>query len=503
MKRLFAIAAVLLAGVALVVFATGSSEDGGGYRVRAIFDNAAFVIPGMDVRVGGVVVGSIASIDLTDDKKAAVVLQIDNAEHHDFRKDGFCTIRPQSLIGERFIECEPTQPKPASATKPPLLARVPSGPGEGQYLLPATNTARSVDLDLIQNIMRLPYRQRFTIFLNEFGTAFAGNGAELQRALKKSDPALRQFDNVLALMAEQNRTLATLAVNGDKALAPLARERRRIRGFINSSAKTASATAERSADLEENFRLLPQFLRELVPTMNSLGDFSTAFLPSVEALGGAADDLNTFVTGTPEFATLGADALTTLGKSTETAGPALENSLPLIQDLGALTKQAKPLATNLSLLLRSLRDQGGINRFLDVVFYLAGSTNGYDQYGHYVRTRLVLTTCTTYATENQLSCTANFRKDFGGVTTPTPSSGGTPSASSATRTAVSATGGAAAAKAISAGAARRAIKLPGTLLPGDGGTRRGAGAAPASSRKAAPAADPKSAQPLLDYLLGQ
>jgi len=499
MKRLLAIAAVLLAGVALVVFATGSGDDGGGYKVRAIFDNAAFVIPGMDVRIGGVVVGAIGSIDLTDDKKAAVVLEIDDPNHHNFRRDAFCTIRPQSLIGERFIECEPTQPRLANTRKPPLLAQVESGPGEGEYLLPATNTTRSVDLDLIQNIMRLPYRQRFTIFLNEFGTAFAGNGAALQRALKKSNPALREFDNVLKILADQNRTLAQLAVNGDKVLVPMARERRRIRGFINSSATSASATAERSADLEENFRLLPQFLRELVPTMNSLGDFATAALPSVQALGGASDDLNTFVTGTPEFASLGADALTTLGKSTDTAGPALQASLPFVKDLGSLTKQAKPLTTNLSLLLRSLREQGGINRFLDVVFYLAGSTNGYDQFGHYVRTRLVLTTCTTYATENQLSCTANFRKDFGGVTTTTPSSAG---ASSASRVAVRAPTSAESPQAIAARAAARTIKLPGTLLPGDGASGRGA--APAAPRKApAPAADPKSAQPLLDYLLGQ
>ncbi len=131
MKRVLAIAAVLLAGVALVVFATGSSDDDGGYRVRAIFDNAAFVIPGMDVRIGGVVVGSIASIDLTDDKKAAVVLQIDNPNYHDFRKDGFCTIRPQSLIGERFIECEPTQPKPASAARPALLSAGAVRAGQG------------------------------------------------------------------------------------------------------------------------------------------------------------------------------------------------------------------------------------------------------------------------------------------------------------------------------------------------------------------------------------
>ncbi len=106
-----------------------------------------------------------------------------------------------------------------------------------------------------------------------------------------------------------------------------------------------------------------------------------------------------------------------------------------MQNLGSLASQAKPLATNLSALLRSFKYEGGINRLLDVVFYLAGSANGYDKYGHYVRTRLVLTSCTTYATQNQLSCTANFRKDFGGVTTPAlPTSGGSPSATSTANT---------------------------------------------------------------------
>ena len=500
MKRLIAIAAVVVAAIALIVFATGSSSSSGGYQVRAIFNNAAFVIPGMDVRIGGVVVGSIASIDLTDDKKAAVVLNIENSAYQDFRKDAFCTIRPQSLIGERYIECEPTQPKPKGSQQPPLLAEVKSGPGSGQYLLPATNTARSVDLDLINNIMRLPFRQRFTIFLNEFGTGLAGNGRALSDALHKSNPALREFDNVLKILADQNRTLAALAVNGDTALIPLAREREHIKGFINASAKTATATASRSAALEENFRLLPQFLRELVPTMNSLGDFSSALLPTAQALGGAADDINTFVTGTPQFAAAGSKALTTLGDSTDTAGPALEQSLPFVKDLGSLASQAKPLSTNLSQLLRSLRYENGINNLLSVIFRLGGATNGYDQYGHYVRARLVLTTCTTYATENQLSCTANFRKDFGAVTTPAlPTSGGTPTsttANTAQRRAV--------ADAITARAVRRAIKLPGALLPGDTGVKPGAGAATtAPPAKRAAAADPKAAQSLLDYLLGQ
>ena len=47
--------------------------------MRAIFDNAGFVIPGEDVKVAGVKVGKIESLDVTPDFKAAVVLQIDLA----------------------------------------------------------------------------------------------------------------------------------------------------------------------------------------------------------------------------------------------------------------------------------------------------------------------------------------------------------------------------------------------------------------------------------------
>ena len=88
-------------------------DDGGAYKVRAIFDNAGFVIPGEDVKVAGVKVGKIDSLDVTTDFKAAVVLDINDPGYQDFRKDAECIVRPQSLIGERFVECEPTQTRAA------------------------------------------------------------------------------------------------------------------------------------------------------------------------------------------------------------------------------------------------------------------------------------------------------------------------------------------------------------------------------------------------------
>ncbi|HEU4611635.1 MAG TPA: MlaD family protein, partial [Kofleriaceae bacterium] len=109
MKRAIGIAAVLLGAVVLVVFAVGAGggSDESGYRVRAIFMNAFSAIPGEDVKIAGVKVGKIDSIDVTPDKRAAVVLKIDKAGFTDFRRDAECTIRPQSLIGEKYVECSP------------------------------------------------------------------------------------------------------------------------------------------------------------------------------------------------------------------------------------------------------------------------------------------------------------------------------------------------------------------------------------------------------------
>ena len=250
MRRLIAIALVIGCAATLAIFSMGAGDDGGGYRVRAIFDNAGFAITGMDVKIAGVKVGQIASLDVTKDKKAAIVLDITDKDFHDWRKDATCRIRPQSLIGEKFIECLPTQPRGAGEQAPPPLQKVKEGDGEGEFLLPATNTSGAVDLDLVSNINRLPYRERFTIILNEFGTGLAGNGAALQAALKKSDPALKALDDVLLILAKQNKTLVELADNGDKVLAPLAREKAHITGFIRNAGISAQATAERSADFE-------------------------------------------------------------------------------------------------------------------------------------------------------------------------------------------------------------------------------------------------------------
>ena len=291
MKRLLAIACVLVAASALVIFGTGAG-NGDAYRVRAIFMNAFSVIPGEDVKIAGAKVGKIESLDVTPDHKAAVVLRIDKPGFDDFRTDAECTIRPQSLIGEKFVECTPTQPRPENAQKPPALPVIKRGPGKGQHLLPVSHTSKPVDLDLINNMLRLPYRERLTIIINELGTGLAGRGGDLRQAIVNADPALKETDKVLAILADQNRVLVDLARDSDTILAPLAGSRRRGGRLRHAGHTVAEATAERSGALEQNIAKFPAFLRQLTPTADLLGGLADQMTPVLTDLGDQAPAIN-------------------------------------------------------------------------------------------------------------------------------------------------------------------------------------------------------------------
>jgi ABC-type transporter Mla subunit MlaD len=409
MRRVLGIALVLCASAAALVFATGASDGGGsGYKVRAIFNNAFSVIPGEDVKIAGVKVGKIESLDVTKDQKAAVVLRVDLAGFGDWRKDATCTIRPQSLIGEKFVECTPTQPRPAGAQAPPLLPEDPDHKGE--HLLPAAQTSRPIDIDLLNNILRLPYRQRLSIILNELGTGLAGRGGDLNQVIRNADPALKETDKVLKLLANENKVLRNLARDSDVSLAPLARERAKVADFIDKAGNTAQATAEKRGPFEQTFEKLPAFLRELKPTMVRLGALSDEMSPVLEDLGSQAPAINRFIIALGPFSKSATPSLTSLGDASVVGRQALLKSKPIVQDLSTFGTEVKPLANNLSGLLTSLRDTGGIERLMDYLFYQVAAINGFDSYGHYLRAQLIVNLCSTYSTSNSSACTANFQK---------------------------------------------------------------------------------------------
>ncbi len=409
MKRLAASLALIIGATAFVVFGTGASDEDSGYKVRAEFRNAFTVIPGLDVKIAGVKVGKVDDLDVTPDQKAAVVLRIDKPGFKDFRRDAECTIRPQSLIGEKFVECTPTQPRADGAKAPPPLPRIRRGEGRGQYLLPVSQTSRPVDLDLLTNVVRLPEQERLSIILNELGTALAGRGPELRQAIRNANPALKETDKVLAILGDQNRVLESLASDSDRIMAPLARDRAKAADFVDKASIVSAAAASRDTQLEQSIRRLPEFLRQLRPTMTRLGSLSDEMTPVLSDLDAVAPDLNRFVLQLGPFSQAADPAIVRLGAASVVGRDALVKARPIVQDLGRFASQARPLSANLQSLLTSLRDTGGIERALDYIFYQVAAINGFDSVSHYLRAGLIVNTCTQYALTNVPDCTANFQ----------------------------------------------------------------------------------------------
>ena len=387
---------VILIAVLLALSAGGAN---GPYTVRAIFDDAGNIIAGEDVKIDGVKVGSVGSVTPTPQAKAAVVLNIEKAGFEDFRSDASCTVRPQALIGEKYVDCLPTQLRVEGTSLPAPLQKIPSGQeGEGQRLLPVKNTSSPVDVDLLGDISRLPERERLTIILNELGAGLAGRGSDLHEVIRRANPALQEFDRVLAILAGENKVLAKLAVDSDRALAPLASVRGRVADFLVQSNKVAQATAAHRGALARNLKDFPPFLEQLGPAMERLGRFAEQTTPVFTDLGVAAPGIDKAFTSLPSFSKSSSTFFESLGTTAKRSGPAVVASKQLLGRLKTLGAAAEPFSNNFAALLSSLKQTGGLERILDFIFLGTGSANGYDALGHFLRAEGVAVNCLTYAT---------------------------------------------------------------------------------------------------------
>src|SRR5215212_4404252 len=101
--RAAALAAVLV--VAIVVAFLLLRSPGGGYIVKARFQNAAQLVKGNLVQTGGAPVGKVKTIDLTPDGQAEVTMSINN-DYAPLRRGTLATIRQASLSGvaNRYID---------------------------------------------------------------------------------------------------------------------------------------------------------------------------------------------------------------------------------------------------------------------------------------------------------------------------------------------------------------------------------------------------------------
>ncbi|HEX3733979.1 MAG TPA: MlaD family protein [Solirubrobacterales bacterium] len=489
----------MAAVVVVVLLVSGGSGSGNEYLVRAVFENGAFMVNGEQVRVAGANVGTIESVDVSMPGetvayrkngepikvpgKAIIVMNISDPGFQDFRSDASCLIRPQSLIGEKFVDCRPTLPRAPGSPPPPPLKKIPAGqPGAGEYLLPLGNNSTSVDPDLINDIQTLPYAQRFRLILNELGGGLAGRGKDIEVLVKRANPVLRDVDILFGQLSAQRNQLAQLASDSEEILGPLSRERSHVAGFFANAGAAGQASSEKGAALEASLRKFPRFLREFRLTMRSLQGFSDAATPVFADFGKAAPALTDATRTLTPFSEATTVALKSLGKAGEASGPIFREADPIVRKSRDLAKSGVVPTTELAKLFTNIKQTRGWDGLVELIYNTTASFNGFDQYGHFGRTLVTLTNCLDYEATavGSSGCASRFNG-------PNAAEGSTASSAGLAqllqRQLAAKTGGTAAGQA------------PGTGL-GNAGAVSGEDAGAAKTSAAGGTA------PLLDYLLG-
>src|SRR3954471_5238663 len=248
MRRILIVCLALAAAAAAAAAAAGSGgpSERRGSTFTVELDNAFGLTQGSDVKVAGVRAGQITGMRVDPRTTHALIdMTITEKGFGDLRTDAFCETRPQSLIGEYFLDC-----KPGTARR-----RLTHG-----GTVPVERPGSTIPVDVVNNIMRRPYRERFSILLSELGAGLAARGPDLNTTIRRANPALRETDRVLKVLARQRRVIRDLYRDADNVVGRLADNRKDVTRFVREARDTASTVADRDGELRRQYQTFPTFL---------------------------------------------------------------------------------------------------------------------------------------------------------------------------------------------------------------------------------------------------
>jgi phospholipid/cholesterol/gamma-HCH transport system substrate-binding protein len=377
------------AAAAVVLLAAGpakESDAGDAIRVDALFHSAAGVVSGQNVKVAGVPAGTVKSVELTEDRLALVEMEV-QTPFAPFRADARCEVRPQSLIGERFVQCDPGTPE-AGELEPPEGGETPT--------VPAAQTTAPIDLDLVFDVLRQPYRERLAIILNELGAGLSGRGEDLNALIRNANPALADARDLLGTLNRQRTEIRAAIADTDRLLAQVAERPGSLRRFLRSAAEVSEEVGTNADDLSATVEELPALLGEAEPALRELDALSVEALPVVRNLRLAAPDTRRLFTQLRPLSKAARPTLNQLGETTATGRVALQKSAPFADSLRRTLGGLRPITPTARELLRSLTANGGTEGLLRFFYNAALATSRFDSTSHIFPAHMIGGLCGLY-----------------------------------------------------------------------------------------------------------
>ncbi len=344
-----------------------------GYRVTAQFGEATTLATEADVRVSGVPIGKVKSIE--PDRKTGlskVIMQID-AKYAPLRRDVKAILRQKTLLGETYVELTPGSAKQTI----PENGAIPDG-----------SISQAVQLDEVFRLFDPSTRKAFKTWMQTQGMALDGRGADINAALGNLGPFADEASDLVGILRRQQPAVQALVSNTGVVFDALSKRRGQLRSLVNASDTVFKTTSRRADDLEQIFQVLPTFQREARTTLADLDRFARNTDPLVNQLRPAARELS------PTLLDLKAVApdLKAFFKDTDRLITASKTGFPaaskLLDDTKPLLQAFHPFANELIPILRFIAPykQELTSFFANVVAATQATTAVGDKRVHYLRT---------------------------------------------------------------------------------------------------------------------
>jgi virulence factor Mce-like protein len=311
-----------------------------GYRFTASFAEATQLAQEADVRISGVPVGKVKTIQ--PDKKTGrsdVVIQLES-RYAPLRSDAKAILRQKTLLGETYVELTPGTPKAKA---------VPEG---GR--LRTTQISPTVELDEIYRSFDPRTRRAFQVWMQSQAQAINGHGRDINDALGNLGPFAEDAGVAVDILNRQEGAVRRLISNTGVVFGALTERGDQLRGLIENSNRVFATTAARDRELQASFIALPTFERESRITLDRLDRFAKATNPLVTQLRPAARELSPTLTDlsalSPDLKALFRD-LDKVITASRTGFPAAER---ILHDLRPLLRQTDPALRQVIPILESL-----------------------------------------------------------------------------------------------------------------------------------------------------
>lgn len=249
----FAVGAIVLALIAVGSYFgfTKSNPFASPYELRAAFRTANDLKKNALVRVAGVTVGKVTSVEPVKGSAtgALVTMEIDD-EGLPIHRDAELKVRPRIFMeGNFFVDLRPGSPSA------PLLR-------EGE-LIPVQQTSAPVQFGQLLTALQSDTREDLKTVLDEYGRGVSGDGGRgYNRSIPYWKPAYRSSAIVNeAMLGLLERDLSGYVRGAGAVAEALDRNASQLKSLITDFAATADAFADEERNLSAAIHELPNTLR--------------------------------------------------------------------------------------------------------------------------------------------------------------------------------------------------------------------------------------------------